>query len=545
MNSRLLLRLPFWLPSLAAIAWFGLAPSGRAQNPPAGPTPSATVVAARESAARFDVRRTIVLYEQAIREASPGDAASLRLEFAGLLGRAAQRSDAEPDWLSRSEREFRTVLETASGNLLFQAANNFASQMIRFSRASEAVQIIGSVTNSPAWKELPGSGRSRCLFTLGRALETLGRREEAYGSYLRASAADPTFDRAANSARALALGSASEGTGIPQIVRLVNEQLRQRDFPGAARSLRDALTTVPHWQPHPRYPDLVEGLLRYFTEAAVDREGYRSNWSESLKGVPRENLVPVASRLLSVIDRVFTTELPIEFSPAKAESGLAAGLAPETRRVLSRFLAGIGAQNYRARALRPALGAYSHAWALDTTNLEAGLYAANILLVDGDPGAGQRLDEGGVILKSFVRELFDEKGQEYRRQVGTDWGRLVKFHTILGTIFEKQQQWGDESRMDGAIFQWQMARRALDRLPKTDNAALRSAPWVDERLAVAFKGARRPKDALASELRAAEGFNKAGRRVEGHEALIRAMSAPEETLKVYQADVVRIRKLYE
>jgi hypothetical protein len=461
--------------------------------------------AARQEEAKGNLSGAISFYEKALAEAKPDAKAGLRLELARFLDRGASAPGADPKWLERSRKEFQELISSSSGTARVQAANSFAAQLLRREQPAEAVRVLSIAVQDDAWKDLHGPARARCLFNLARALEATGRKREAYGHYVAAAEADPGFHRAADGARGVALGSDSEDTGIPQIRRLVDGQLERGDLEGAARSLRDALTSVARWQGHPAYPRLVEDLVRYFTRANVDRQGYARDWSAPLEAIPRDRVRERVDRMLATIDDAYADELPVEFASEKVEARYASWAPGNPRGLFSTFLAAVAAQSYRRGELRRALGAYSHAWALDTTNMEAALYAANILLIDLD-AREKRLDPDGSLLKQLVDQLFSEKGAEYSREVGQDWNRLLKFHRILATIFEKQGRWGGEDDARSAVFQWRMALGAVDRLRITDPGAAMLAPPLHEGLARAYEGVGQEKKAFVSELEAAKEF---------------------------------------
>jgi tetratricopeptide (TPR) repeat protein len=479
---------------------------------------------ARQEEAKGNLSGAIALYEKALAEAKPEGKAGLQLELARFLDRGSSAPGADPKWLDRSRKEFEEVIGSSSGTARLQAANSFAAQLLRRERAAEAVQVLSTAVQDAAWKDLTGPARARCLFNFARALEATGRKSEAYSRYIEAAEADPSFERAADGARAVALKSDSEGTGIPQIDRLVDGQLARGDFSGAGRSLRDALTSVAHWQGHPNYPRLVEELARYLTEANVQRDRFAQEWSEPLRTIPRDRVRKPADRMLATIEEAYTSELPVEFAPENVQERYAPWAQGASRGLFSRFLAAVAAQSYRLGEMRRALGAYSHAWALDTTNMEAALYAANILLVDLE-AKEKKLDPDGSLLKSLVDKLFSEKGAEYSRDVGQDWNRLLKFHTILATIFEKQRRWGDEHEARSAIFQWKMALRAVERLQGKDPGAARLAPPLQEGLGRAYRARGQPQEAFEHEVQAAEGFVRtAGGDVAQLEAAERALA---------------------
>ena len=81
------------------------------------------------------------------------------------------------------------------------------------------------------------------------------------------------------------------------------------------------------------------------------------------------------------------------------------------------------------------------------------------------------------------------------------------FHAILGSIFEKRQQWGDSYNPSSAVFQWEHALQAYHRLQTSEPANYTRVPGLHERLATAYQAVGRSKDAYAQWITAAEGFS--------------------------------------
>jgi hypothetical protein len=105
---------------------------------------------------------------------------------------------------------------------------------------------------------------------------------------------------------------------------------------------------------------------------------------------------------------------------------------------------------------------YSHAWGLDAHNIDAGIYLADTLFYVRK-NKDLKLDPDGEILRGFIFRLFAIKGEEYQREFGTDWDKIMKCHVILARIFEELKQWwGSDSNAETARFQWNAAKRALE-----------------------------------------------------------------------------------
>jgi tetratricopeptide (TPR) repeat protein len=403
----------------------------------------------------------------------------LTIAFAGMVETSA-RSTGRNEWLARSEELYRQVMTTAEGEVSLQAANNYCTLLLRSDRTAEAVHLMETATKQITQdRSLSPIAKSRSLYNYGRALEKAGDLRQAYAIQREAMKADPSYGRAAQVAAGLALRAPHEYMGIPELVAVLEHQLAARLFSDAASSLKDGLRKA-RWIRHDQYPALVGMLVRYFAGAGVDPQTYKSEW-QTLLGeiVGNSSLWHACEPMLKQIETVYAGRLPAAFNRDQDKALRDLWASAVDAHSLSQFLTVVGDHFYRSRNHRGALGCYSRAWSLDTANMQAGLYAANILLLDQRSGR-RRLDPNGALLAKLVELLWDFKAVSY---MGEDWDRIVKFHIILGTIFETQEQWGPPGEPASAYYQWNHAMQVLDQADSRTQDKFRSV--IEERLRLA------------------------------------------------------------
>lgn len=430
---------------------------------------------ARQYRAAGEPLKAAEAYREAAREAPPGDDRALALiELGALYDRQAQAApDARPQ-IRRSADAFYDAMQQSNGELRLQAANNYATQKLRLGDAPAALEVLRAVTAEYREAELDPVAASRTAFNYGRALEQTGDDAAAAAQYLRAFEADPRFAPAEQAVARLALAEPSPARGIERLAALSDRLMERGNYEAAARRLSEGLSREDWWR-EPRYGELVDRLVHQLTLAATSPEAFGETWSGELArlaGALAEGAPDEAARLRDV-DRVYFGELPLHFDSREAKGEFRAWQAPGGHAALSGLMKSVGDHYSRSGRPQSALPRYATAWALDTTNMEAGLYLASLLSATRDQD----------LLDRFLRRAFDEKQQAY---LGEDWESILKFHTVLGSLFEGLEVWGPEHRARSAIFQWRHALNAHERLRRASAGDGTPLPAVRERLALAL-----------------------------------------------------------
>jgi tetratricopeptide (TPR) repeat protein len=435
---------------------------------------------ARTGLAQKDPDSVVAYYNKAIADArSNEEKAQLSLTFAGALERTGWTT-GQQQWLRQSEQFYIQAMGSTNREVSSKAASNYCAQLVRSNRPQDAVKlmrpVIPKIVNDPA---LSATAKSRSLYNYGKALELSGD-AEAYGTLVQALDADPTFDRAAQAAAGLALKTTEPSVGINRLTGVTGRQLAVARYDDVAANLHTALA-LESWSHNAAYPDVVRQLVRYLTAAKVAPEVFLKQWQDPLTQLrKRDRLDATSMRMLQQVLAAYGGRLRIQFVPEEAKSTFGAWHRTEDQLLFSELLRMLGDHFSRKQDRKTALAYYSHAWSLCTSNIQAGLSAADILLLD-QKAAGSQIDPDGTFLAQFTNFLFVEKGGAY---LGSDWNLILKLHIILGTIFESQGRWGPRFAATSAYFQWERAKQVLDRVDANVRSEFQTR--VEER----FKRAR-------------------------------------------------------
>jgi hypothetical protein len=398
------------------------------------------------------------------------------VQLATTLEKSALQTKSPAEWLSVSEQAYRSTIKRTEGITQLWVSSNYCAQLLRHEKFDEAVSVMRNVRSNLNDASLDRIAKSRALYNYGKALQMTDQHQEAYDVLRESMEADPTFSKAAVAAGESALKAPHEWMGIPQVLELTNKQMSQFAYAGAAETLRDALL-MRHWQENNLYPQLMRQLVLYFTVTQASPETFKKEWSRFLQRLFRNLPFDHPCReMVNHIRMIFydsSNRLTImDMDPPQIQrfynvwlktfdrSGDNSGIA-----FLSEFIKIVGDHYYRQRdpdSLSRCMILYSHAWGLDAHNIDAGIYLADTLFYVRK-NKDLKLDPDGEILRGFIFRLFAIKGEEYQREFGTDWDKIMKCHVILARIFEELKQWwGSDSNAETARFQWNAAKRALE-----------------------------------------------------------------------------------
>jgi hypothetical protein len=421
--------------------------------------------------------------------------ATVHIEVAEAFERAYLYSK-RPDYLDISKSAYKRTIESTSGRTKLIASTKLCAQLLRQNAPDEAAMVMRNVENTLRDPSLDRVTKSQGFYNFGSAMMQLKEYKYAYDLLKAAVDADPTSRMAARAAGEAALNADHETTGIPQIFELTNKQLEGFNLKGIKDNLKKAME-VEHWKGHRLYPLLIEQMLRYFVASDVKAEVFEREWWPFLENILAQARLDSGSKTMILdINDIYSGNLKkpnvipeavkgmyFAWQKAKNDGRFKSGLE-----ALSIFLQMRGDYYYRQRdedSLENSLKCYSHAWALNVENVEAGLYLANVLLLDIKEG-DKKLDQKYHIFDSFIYQLFVAKNAQYQKYFSnrvTDWERILKCHIVLATIFEQQQAWGPGGNPRTAIFQWDLAQKALDKLDASAAGTQRQfGPVIDRGL---------------------------------------------------------------
>lgn len=424
----------------------------------------------------LQVQETEIRYKEALKKAAgPQQRAEISLDHARILA-------AEPGLRAEVDRLYTSAIQQATGRLKVDASNSYGVFLLQQGDAAKAASVLSAVEGDlkVISGELEPEARSRFLYNYGVALEKSGQAKEASAAYLQSFELDPGFMPACDAV----FRTAGSDSRIRVVERLLAE--------GNLDSARSYLQTSFESGTPESYPDLVVLWVRYLTAAKI---GPGEDFRNTLKLPPGWKDGP-AGALVGMVEKSYAGELPLVLDPD--EGSLYASFWRDDKEVLSNLLRMLGEGFLRAGRYQQALHSYALAWS-SARNMDAAVDLASLLLTQRE-----KVDPQGQVIDRLVSVLFQGKGEAY---LGGDWPNILRFHTVLGTIFERQGRWGSSDDPRSAIFQWERALRALQQV-RTGEPNL--APGLHAHLGTAYKAAGRQQEALAQFLLAGEQYVKAG-----------------------------------
>ena len=442
----------------------------------------ATATTSATAGKEMRVQETEIRYKEAlVKAAGPQQRAEINLDHARILA-------SVPDRRAEVDRLYGAAIQEASGRLRVDASNSYGVFLLQQGDSAKAASVLSTIKGElDSSKDMEPEERSRFLYNYGVALERSGQVEEASAAYLQSFELDPGFMPACDAVFRTA-GSESRA-------RVVERLLAEGSLDSARDYLRNDLKASFESGTPESYPDLVVLWARYLTAAKVGpgqdirkAVGISADWVDG----------PAGARI-GMIEQSYAGKLPLVLDPQ--EGMLYASFWRDGKgsvEVFSNLLRMLGDGFLRAGRHQQALHSYALAWS-SSENLDAAVDLASLLLA-----AREKVDPQGQVLDHLVSVLFEGKGQAY---LGSDWPAILRFHTILGTIFERQGKWGSSGDPRSAVFQWEHALNALERVPAHDRNL---APGLHAHLGTAYEAVGRKKEALSQFLLAGEQYLKLG-----------------------------------
>jgi len=429
--------------------------------------------------------------------------AQIKIDYAEALSRTSGGRPEEAKLNKQAADLYEAVLPAATGELRVRAANNYGTLLLREEKAEEAVRVLESVRNEPALNVEDEASQARYLYNLGRAYDLSNKPDEARVRYEQSARTDPSFAPAARAVTRIANNQPPTTERLTAEAAWIEMLTERGDLTLSAKALESAFAQEP-WREHDAFPHLLRALMSFLTAAKVALPVLQDTWVPRLAQVPNDHVASfaIAKELIAVCIK----DLPVAFQPEAARPMFNATLnklparpqGPTPQVILSRLLKSVGDVYVEAGQPPKALQRYSLGTAMDLhgDGIDAALYAANLLL-----GYGKDIDPDDKYLDQLVSRLFDAKGGAYYNE---DWDDVLRLHTVLGTIFQERKDWGSEGTVRSAIFQYDRALRAHQRVTATQSASAPVDP-LRVRLASSYDGAGRYEDATRTYLDAAQG----------------------------------------
>jgi tetratricopeptide (TPR) repeat protein len=416
----------------------------------------------------------------------PQRTAEIALKLAHLIETWAAVDTAAEKLLPEAKKEYEEAVRLGNQSQRVGAQNNLGVLLLRMREPSEAQRVFAAIDS------VPGSLDSRYLFeyNYGQALEATGNLAAALHHYAAAVEQRPSFQAAIDAEGRLLLHP--ETNDAEQAIQF----LRTLDTTGQIQRLgRYSHSCLERWHDKPKAQDFLATLLRYFVAVALEPSDFEKHEWPLLTSLA-ERSPGLLSPAQEVRIAYLSPSLPVAFSVQAFPSWTGAG---QNRSVFSSLLKSIGDYYVRVDA-RNALSRYAAAWAMDRQNPEYALDVATLLRDH------RELDSGGMLFNQMVETLFSEKGEGYRKG---DWRSVLRLHTILGTIFEREGKWGPRDNPRSAYWHWSRAIAAEKQL-RAQNAKMPPSPGIHQHYAVTLDHLKQSTAAFGEFLVAAEGFIELG-----------------------------------
>jgi Tfp pilus assembly protein PilF len=409
---------------------------------------------AKTQIATGDENAAVQSYRQALQRASDEQKVSTQIALADLL------SHFEGNEQLREARSlYEQLIPIVPTPRKYQVQNNYGVLLMRLKDFSAATSQLQDLVEKSGSVDV-GKNRAFYLYNLGKAHEQSGKLESAVADYRLSATLDSTLVKASDAALQLSLRLKPD-LGLKECTSLINQRIAAFDLQGSKRYLQTALG-AEQWYRQAEYRHLLVSLVRYFTTAKTEPAEFEKEWRGVLRKA-RLNTVSPSSERIDQISRIFldkpsTTPDTAPFMSAWRDD-VNDGVKP-----LSAFTKSVG--DIQAANNRPqfALGQYMLAWELDRTNMDAGLYLVNVLLE-----SGKEVDPNEAILNRFIGRLFDVKGEAY---LGSDWQNILRFHTLLATIYERKEKWGPIGDPRSAAYQLDHAKAAWIHVKEEEDRVL-------------------------------------------------------------------------
>lgn len=432
------------------------------------PTPAASAEVVRLiRSGQVDAGRTVADdYKKS--EAPAVERADVALTYGNELvryNRAAKGKD--PALYGEAKQQFQSVIKDGAPTQQLVARNNQAALDLERGDSAAALKVLDE-GYATAKEITEPSVRSHYFYNYAQALERASgpKNRNATDLYREAFIADPRRREAAAAGMksALAQGNVAKAAEFADLMverghlGLAEERLRLALYDLKVRQSSDASL-------------LIISLMGLIGAQKLSPPDFEKRWDSYVRGLG-EGLDSRAKRMRTVLqlgygppDRLASlVQTPHPGNApyyVKEQLGLNDFPNAQLARVSTYFWQ-VGRVRAAGGESGSALSLYSLAWLVNAENVNAATAKANLLLE-----RQQEIDPDGKQLDRFVEELFMGKGGAY---LGNDWRGILRFHTVLGTIYWKQKVWGTSGNPRGAIFQLEHAVSARKKIEGKEGA---------------------------------------------------------------------------
>lgn len=353
--------------------------------------------------------------------------------------------------------------------------NSQAVALLREGKPEEAIRILSPLKEKIRDLRDP-KAEARVDFNWGKANELVGKPAEALAGYKASLSADPSFESAPRAAFAIIGKPDSAIDGLLEAVGLLATLIEQGSLSLVEEQLQSFLVRGA-WKDDPRYCVLLWELIDYLAQSMVTPKEFAARWDPLLQ---QESGAAdsVSNKLKEQIRQAYGGRLLYEvYAPGSAKPPLLLGYrgGMDAGNRLSKEWGEVVDGNKRFSALllaaadgwliqgedRKALWDYNLAWGLLPDDSDVVLRLANVLLEfrKTDDSSPDQLSESERkrVLGDLVEDLFHSKGRAYQEG---NWQVILRLHTVLGTIYERQMELGDPAASEKARWHFEHALEA-------------------------------------------------------------------------------------
>ena len=405
--------------------------------------------------------------------------------------------------LDEAKKSYRLVIEAGTQAQKRVAQNNLATLLLRQKKPQEALELLRTMS----YGDVPTSERYVYLYNTARASEQAGDTASALKLYSEALGSQPGFDPAIEGIFRVAWRSGPQGRSA--VVSIGQRLLDGRQSASLLPRLHESLRV---WDGDPQLQELLALLVRCYTNLAMEPDAFEKAEWPLLRGLTSgPSGTAVEEIRLAFLGRLTPRFYePFEQGPVHAWRG-----SSWKEESYSALLSRLG-DYYRNRdSFGDALARYALAWSVNRGEASAALFAADVLL-EHSPD----VDPHGTLLNQFIEKLFMSKGEAYKSD---DWLNILRLHTILGTIYNRQKKWGTAGDPRGARFQFEHALQAEQKY-RSQHPEFPRSPGLYVQLGEVYIASNLQKDAGQQFLAAADVYIREGHSEEAREALDRVRS---------------------
>ena len=495
-----------------------------AQAPAPKPTGSATQELARKAKSRGDYQSATEGFGEVRKRALAADdkkaAAQAGIDYAQSVERWASADPTQRSRLAEAVESYQNAIQLGDVDQQAYARNGLGVVLLRQGKTVESLAAFREIDMD----RIAPPARFAYVYNYGRALEKNDDLQTAYVQYRRALELQPKFEPAIESAFRVLRHSSPPN--IREAVGL-GRQLVERG--SAAFTAGQIHALLKAWSTAPDAFELLTVLVQYYVSASVDPAQFEKFESKELRSLGAAT--PALNRPIDEIHTAYFGNFPSDFHHGPARDIFRSWAYPREHAALfSALLKKVGGYYDQRESPEKALPRFSAAWMLNPADSEAAVYAAAIVR-----DHAKTLDPQGQLFNQLLETLFMQKGEAYFEN---DWPNILRFHVVLGTIFEREKIWGSSHNPRSAIFQWENALEAERRIRQADKN-FSPSPGIHASLALAYENTSRAADAWDQYVLAAQGFIQSRNPDPAASALERA-----ESLSVAQ-DEQRRKKVEE